>query len=101
MHYVENPRDTQSMVAYIMSISGNYCEKLHCGNDVTIPYCIQYKLKLHFIQQLNIASIGVAIPGQANHTLSGIHLMRSCGTFVNVEATPDSNDNRLTDITLF
>ena len=37
----------------------------------------------------------------AKHVLNSIYLMRSCGTFVNVEATPDSNDNRLTDITLF
>ena len=50
---------------------------------------------------LNIASIGVAIPGQAKHVLNSIHLMRSCGTFENVEATPDSNDNRLTEMTMF
>ena len=42
MHYFGNPRHTQSMLAYKIlteSISGNFSEKLHCGNVVNVPYC--------------------------------------------------------------
>ena len=41
-HYFGNPRHTLSMIAYIslfwLSISGNSCENLHCGNVVYRPY---------------------------------------------------------------
>ena len=38
MHYLGNPRHTQSMIAYmiLMSISGDVIEKLHCGNVVNM-----------------------------------------------------------------
>ena len=39
--YFENPRHTQSMIAYLwfwLSISENSSEKLHCGNVVNMPY---------------------------------------------------------------
>ena len=41
MHYFGIPRDTQSMVAYTVltvNSSGNSSEKLHCENDVNMPY---------------------------------------------------------------
>ena len=36
MHYLGIPRHTHSMIAY--KISGNFIEKLHCGNVVNMLY---------------------------------------------------------------
>ena len=41
MHHFGNPRHTQSMIAFIrflLSISGNSSEKLHCGNFANMRY---------------------------------------------------------------
>ena len=45
MHYFGNPGHTQ--IWFWLSISGNSCEKLHCGNVVNMPY-----LNAHPISEL-------------------------------------------------
>ena len=40
MHYFGNPRHAQSMIAYMILISGNSSEKLNCGNVANMPYLL-------------------------------------------------------------
>ena len=36
-HYIGNPRHTESIIAYVILISGKSSEKLHCGNVEKLP----------------------------------------------------------------